>query len=322
MFTLLIIGFSISAAGQNLFQNGNMEEEGAWQILRLQNEAGDILTMFGETADSPTGASGKCFKAEFTGTEGTSQIFVYQLLDLTGGHTYKFQCFFKDITPGPGVLENTWVETLWIDPAELPEQDGGDIAGNVFLGINCWRKCGPGDDGNMVLISCDELDPTYSGTDSLNDFVYFKVYDTLGGETITDQPVNLAVGFTVGMWTDTTRSFEILLDEFYLEDTVSDASAIHPEYGSSDPVKIYPNPATDVATIEYVVPKQGMIRLTLHNVVGQQISEFLKMERMAGTFEYAFSVADLPGGTYFCKLEMNNQIITRKIIVLKEHRKP
>ena len=129
--------------------------------------------------------------------------------------------------------------------------------------------------------------------------------------------MNLAVGFTVGIWTDTERSFDLLIDDFYVQDSAFVSSVDPIALGDLNLLHAYPNPANYMTTIHYHVPQSGIVELTLYNIFGKKVADLVYTERKTGTYKYQLSTSKIPNGTYLCKLEIGNYIVTRKIIVLK-----
>jgi hypothetical protein len=84
----------------------------------------------------------------------------------------------------------------------------------------------------------------------------------------------------------------------------------------------YPNPFNPSTIIEYAIPKPGNVKLTVYNILGQQVAELINEEKPAGTYSVSFSAAGrggtaLSSGIYFYTLRSNNYVITKKMIFLK-----
>lgn len=79
----------------------------------------------------------------------------------------------------------------------------------------------------------------------------------------------------------------------------------------------YPNPFNPKTIISYSLSNQSKVRLTVYNLLGQKISLLVNTLQNRGTYEIEFNGANLPSGTYFYKLEVNNQIFIKKLLLLK-----
>lgn len=315
---ICIAGISISVISQNLFQNGDMEEQGAWMVLSLENTIGDVNYSFGVALPPPEGASGNCFEADLTSdgiNDAVSQIFVYQVLSLTGNHAYKFQAFIKDLSAD---LQNAWIEFLWVHPDSLPAENTGDlVADNLFCGFNYWIEgCSPGFNGNMALLTCDG---TPASIDTVNGYVYFNIPDSMGGESIIGQNIDLAVGFAVGMYSPPSPilSFDVLVDELYLEDAGPLTSVGSVAASNEILLNTYPNPAGEIATISYNVPASGPVKITMYDVIGTEVATLVNAQMDAGNYKYEFNTSNLSNGTYICKFEVGDYVVTRKFTILK-----
>lgn len=309
LFGLLITALSITVISQNLFQNSDMEEQGAWKVLNLQNEDELIIVTFGASNTVPQGGSGKCLNVYFLGANNAdNQVFIYQELNLEGGKTYKFKGLYKDISDMPDSLENTWVECLWIDPQNLPGGNA-DLSGeHIFSGINTWNGCGANDNGNIVEFMC-EGDET--SRDEAKEYVYFTIPDSLGSE------ITLAVGFTVGIWTDTERIFELLFDDFYLADSAGTTSIDLYSNNQKNILNIYPNPVINNVTIKYHLPQSGNVEMYVYNILGEKVYTLINTYKQAGNYKLSFNTDNLHEGIYFINIEMDNLVLATEKILLR-----
>lgn len=79
----------------------------------------------------------------------------------------------------------------------------------------------------------------------------------------------------------------------------------------------YPNPFNPVTKIRYDVPVAGEVRIDIYNLLGQQVAILVNGHVTAGRHEVHFNAQDLASGVYFYRLSAPNQVITRKMLVLK-----
>lgn len=79
----------------------------------------------------------------------------------------------------------------------------------------------------------------------------------------------------------------------------------------------YPNPFNPATTIEFSLPKQSMVVLTIYNVLGTQIDVLLNEHLPAGQYRTRWSPRDLPSGVYFYQLRADNFSDTKKILLLR-----
>jgi plastocyanin len=79
----------------------------------------------------------------------------------------------------------------------------------------------------------------------------------------------------------------------------------------------YPNPFNPTTKINFSVPANGNVRLTVYNVLGQEITTLVNGFMKAGSHTVQFNAANLNSGLYFYKLESNNLAQVKKMMLLK-----
>ncbi len=79
----------------------------------------------------------------------------------------------------------------------------------------------------------------------------------------------------------------------------------------------YPNPVNSQTIIEYMLPKEGYVRIDLYNVLGQRIKSLVSEFNYAGTHRVELETNAISSGIYFYKMFVNDFIQTKKIVVIK-----
>ncbi len=79
----------------------------------------------------------------------------------------------------------------------------------------------------------------------------------------------------------------------------------------------YPNPFNPVTTIKYSVPKDGNVKLTVYNALGQELAELVNKEIKAANYEVEFNAKDLASGVYFYCIQAGDFVQSKKMILLK-----
>lgn len=79
----------------------------------------------------------------------------------------------------------------------------------------------------------------------------------------------------------------------------------------------YPNPFNPSTRIFYHVPEASRVRMTVFDLQGREITTLVDAFQSAGSYVTEFSGRDLPSGSYFYRLESDNQIITKRMMLLK-----
>jgi hypothetical protein len=65
----------------------------------------------------------------------------------------------------------------------------------------------------------------------------------------------------------------------------------------------YPNPFNPSTFIRFELPEASRVRLSVYNVLGEEVAVLVNEQRAAGVFEQRFDAAGLASGVYFYRLE-------------------
>jgi hypothetical protein len=79
----------------------------------------------------------------------------------------------------------------------------------------------------------------------------------------------------------------------------------------------YPNPFNPITRIRFELPNESFVSLTVYNILGQRVAVLVNDERPAGIYEVQFNGSKLASGVYFYRLNANNYIATKKLLLLK-----
>lgn len=79
----------------------------------------------------------------------------------------------------------------------------------------------------------------------------------------------------------------------------------------------YPNPFNPVTMIKYEVPKNSRVKISLYDILGQEVMNLGDEEKAAGRYELRFNAQSLPSGIYFYKLDAGNFTQTKKMILMR-----
>jgi hypothetical protein len=87
----------------------------------------------------------------------------------------------------------------------------------------------------------------------------------------------------------------------------------------------YPNPFNPSTTIRFQVPEASNVRLSVYNVLGEEVAVLLNEQRQAGVYDLKFDAVGFSSGTYFYRIEAQsaagnkggNFVQVRKMTVVK-----
>jgi hypothetical protein len=79
----------------------------------------------------------------------------------------------------------------------------------------------------------------------------------------------------------------------------------------------YPNPFNPTTTIKFNLPEAGNVKLTLFNILGQEIKTLVNEFKESGVHTINFDASELNSGMYIYKIEAGNFVQTRKMTLVK-----
>ncbi len=79
----------------------------------------------------------------------------------------------------------------------------------------------------------------------------------------------------------------------------------------------FPNPFNPATTISFKLAKRGKVSLNVYNMIGEVVATLINEELNEGIYAVPFDGQELSSGTYFYRLQLGNQVQTRKLVLLK-----
>lgn len=79
----------------------------------------------------------------------------------------------------------------------------------------------------------------------------------------------------------------------------------------------YPNPFNPATTIKFSIPESGMVKVSVFNVLGEEVATLVNEFREAGTHEVKFNATGLNSGIYFCRFESDSFSDIKKMMLVK-----
>jgi hypothetical protein len=150
--------------------------------------------------------------------------------------------------------------------------------------------------------------PGWSGTTS----VWIKSFQDI------DFPVGSNVVFRFRFGSDNTTNYEgWAIDDFCFEEVAAPCilSINDPTPGALTLSQNYPNPFQTITEIAFHLPESGTAKLSVTNLLGQEIIVLEEGFKTAGTHTVKMEQSALSPGIYYYMLEFNNHKIVRKMVV-------
>ena len=79
----------------------------------------------------------------------------------------------------------------------------------------------------------------------------------------------------------------------------------------------YPNPFNPTTSIKFAIPKSGFVTLKVYDILGRQVTELVNQFKSTGTYIVDFDASAYTSGMYFYKLEVNDFVSVKKMVLVK-----
>jgi hypothetical protein len=79
----------------------------------------------------------------------------------------------------------------------------------------------------------------------------------------------------------------------------------------------YPNPFNPSTRINYFIPEESFVSIKVYDFLGREVKTLVNETKSIGSYEIVFDASELPSGTYFYTLIVENFSATRKMILIK-----
>ena len=79
----------------------------------------------------------------------------------------------------------------------------------------------------------------------------------------------------------------------------------------------YPNPFNPTTSIQYSLPQNTSLTLTVYDILGQKVMELVNGQKTAGLHTATFDASGLSSGVYLYKLTNPSFTQTKKMLLIK-----
>jgi hypothetical protein len=79
----------------------------------------------------------------------------------------------------------------------------------------------------------------------------------------------------------------------------------------------YPNPFNPTTIIQYSIPKDEFVKLTVYDITGKVVKELVSGHKAAGRYSVEFNASSYSSGIYYYKLEAGQYNTQKKMMLIK-----
>ena len=79
----------------------------------------------------------------------------------------------------------------------------------------------------------------------------------------------------------------------------------------------YPNPFNPVTSIDFGLPENSEVTITVYNVLGQVVTELVNGELEAGFHKVVWSASNMASGVYFYRIAAGDFTATKRMVLMK-----
>jgi hypothetical protein len=79
----------------------------------------------------------------------------------------------------------------------------------------------------------------------------------------------------------------------------------------------FPNPFNPNTSIRYELKEDAFINISVYNILGEKVADLVNSRMKKGIYEINFENSLLNSGTYIYQLTAGNEVIAKKMILLK-----
>lgn len=208
-----------------------------------------------------------------------------------------------------GVLQ--WMQTY--SPTDTNKPDSGteiilDNSGNIYVAGSSYPKTGFRPHGVIVKYNNSgvrQWAQTYKGnapgTNGGADF-YGIAVDSTGSPAVTGRRDSS------GNYDIATLKYSATVSITPVSNTIPSEFALHQNY---------PNPFNPTTNFQFQIVESGPVRITVYDITGKEAALLVNETLRPGTYKAEWNASGFTSGVYFYKLQTEDFLQTRKMILIK-----
>jgi hypothetical protein len=79
----------------------------------------------------------------------------------------------------------------------------------------------------------------------------------------------------------------------------------------------YPNPFNPSTNIQFQIPRDGYVTISVYNSIGQQVATLVDADLKSGVHYATFDAAEFPSGVYYYRIQAGDFTQAKKMLLLK-----
>jgi hypothetical protein len=173
--------------------------------------------------------------------------------------------------------------------------------------------------GKCTPLQSNNFDPYLMKTDQ-NGNVTQGCVDSISLVTVTKNPVPDSIYLFPEQLSDVYFSpiinhpMPVIRPICILTETRGNNSSVPIHY---DLKQNYPNPFNSSTNIEFAIPVDGFVKLSLYDLTGREIADLINEFKVKGRYIISFDVSKLASGIYYYRMQSGNYKSVCKMILLK-----
>jgi len=112
-----------------------------------------------------------------------------------------------------------------------------------------------------------------------------------------------------------TANGDFTVEEIIVANVSGEATVVMPSELTLS--KAYPNPFNPSTSLNIYVPADGMVSLSVYNVMGQEVATLHSGNMSAGSHSVTWNASEMTSGLYFVRAESNGGVAVQKVMLMK-----
>lgn len=208
---------------------------------------------------------------------------------------------YINITPNPTIYVGSSATLTWATSGGIPSLPNGGWTGNIRFQWYQNNSAKPNLDSVLVSL----------GTHT------FTVPPSIDGATIPGSIFQIGAS-NADVGTSMPGGYVSKFSQYFsiqLPSGITHNGTLVPD--SFELCQNYPNPFNPNTEIKFSIPVTSNVKITVYDIVGRNISELISQELNPGSYTYLFNGIDLPSGTYIYRIEANDFVETKRMLLIK-----